>query len=216
MADADTKEEFIKSFQEGHFGLKIKDEIFPARIAGTRNVSRNILPLSYMATKDGKYLSFDLDWTTQREMLIRDYPDLGCVKMGPTVGYLSTHPKRQFKKGYVPANVGAMIPNQTQIRRIFSRFIASSGSKDVIWQVFRRERWEPKEAIRLMDEGDGVGYPLSKDFGVYLNADLPNPLILCKTHDVGVFDGEFKLFKNFSFLAEQFERQTETKIGVCR
>lgn len=217
MADADIKEEFTKSFSDGWFGLKIKDDIFPAKLSLNREVGRNTLPLQYMATKEGKFLSYDLDWTSQRDQLIRDYPDLGCVKVGQTVGYLSVRPQRQYKKGFVPNNVSVFAPNQTQIRKVFPRFIASSGDKGVVWQVFNRERWEPKEAVRLLDEGEGVGYPLSKDFGLYCHSELPNLILLCKTHDVGVYkDGKFQLFKNFKHLAEQFQRQTDTEAVVCK
>lgn len=218
MTQADTMPEFIKSYNEGFFGLKLKGSILPAKIVPIREAARNVLCLSYMATKDGKYLSHDLNWESSREDLIRDYPDLGCLKVGPTVGYLSVRPARQYKKGYVPANVQIYVPNQSQIRKVFPRFIATSNSKDVVWQVFNREYWEAKEAVRLMDEGEGVGFPLSKNFGLYCHAEQPHLILIHKTHDVGVYnkDGQFELFKHFGHLKEQLARETNVEARVCR
>lgn len=218
MADADTQDEFIKSYNEGYFGIKLEGKVFPCRVDRSREATkRTILPLRYLINKDGKELSKDVDWVAERDALIRGYPDLGCIKVGPTLAYLSVRPLRQYKKGYVSDNVNVHIPNQFQIRRIFPRFIATPASKEVVWQVFNREYWELAKAVELLDTGEGAGYPLSQNFGIYLHSDHPNPIILCKNHDAGVFkNGKVEFFKNYSVLKEQFQRETGEEAGVCR
>lgn len=211
MSDADTLPEFVKSYSEGFFGLKMKSDVVPCKIAiKDTPIKTDVLALQYMVSSNGKYLSHEMNWLASRTDIQRGYPDLGCVKIGPTMGYLSVRPFRQFKKGYVPANAVIYVPNQSQIRKVMPRFIASTASKEVIWQVFNREYWELARALELMEEGEGVGYPLSQNFGVYLHSEHVNPLIICKNHDAGVVKGErVELFKNFSHLREQLLRETE-------
>jgi hypothetical protein len=216
MSNADTLAEFVKSFSDGYFGLRIGDNIFPAKLAERPNTARENLALSYIPANGKQPLSRDINWQTERDMLIRGYPDLGCIKVSQTVGYLKTRPARQFKKGYVTANVELFVPNATEIKKSFPRFVASASSKSVVWQIFNREYWTPAEAVRLMDAGEGAGYPLSPHFGLYMRADTPNLLILHKNKDVGVYrDGRFELFDKFDLLKEQFTRETKTEVHVC-
>jgi hypothetical protein len=211
-ASADTIEEFQKSYADSYFGLRIKDKVFPAKI---KAVSRNVLTCTYTAAKSGGTLSHEIDWLTGRDILDRDYPDLGCVKIGPTVGYMSVRPYRQFKKGYVPDNAEIMVPNKQQIRKVLPRFVPSTSHKDVVWAVYNPEYWHPDEARRLFSVGEGVGYPLSINFSLYLNSDVPNPLIGYKTRSIGVYNESkrrYELFKGMEIFKEQFERETKVKI----
>lgn len=217
MSNADTLSEFMKSYIDGWVGLKQDKIIIPCRIAKdleTPTPNGHIV-FRYLTSKEGKELSKDLNWVTDRNNLIRGYPDLGMVKVGPTVSYLKTRPFRQFKKGYVPANVEMFIPNVAEIRKVFPRFIVSSASREVVWQVFNREYWHPTEAIRLMDAGEGVGYPISQNFALYCRADIANILLLHKNRDIGVYDGDFKLFKASSMFKEQFTRETTVECKVA-
>jgi hypothetical protein len=217
MTDADTQEEFVKSYADGFFGVKIDGKVYPSRVVKDRVTKRTVLPIRYMCDKEGKELSMDVDWVAGRGTILRGYPDLGCIKVGPTLAYLSVRPLRQYKKGYVPDNVLLHIPNQYQIRKVLPRFIATSSSKEVVWQVFNREYWELAAAVALLDKSEGVGYPLSQNFGIYLHSDHPNPIILCKNHDAGVYkDGKVELFKNFGVWKEQFQRETGVEANVCR
>lgn len=215
MSDADTLQEFQKSYGEGWFGLKVGGEVFPAKIV-SRSASKESLTLSYLANKGGATLSKDVPWVGGREALVRGYPDLGCIKVGPTVGYLKTRPTKQFKKGYVSANVELFVPNHTQIRKVFPKFASSPGNKELVWQVFRREYWTPAQAVRDLDAGEGVGYPLSPCFGLYASAECENLLILYRNKSVGVYkNNKFELFNGFSILKEQFQRETKVECAIC-
>ena len=213
---ADIIGEFQKSFAEGWFGLKLNGNVFPAQVA-TRTAAKEVLPIKYIANKGGSTLSRDVIWQTERESVLRAYPLLGCLKIGPTCGYLKVRPQKQYKKGYVPSNVELFIPNQSQIKRSFPKFVATPSQKEVVWQVFNREFFHPDRAVQLMDEGEGVGYPLSYNFGLYCDSEHTNPMILYKNRTIGAYTGkEYELFKGFDLLKDQFERETKVtcKVGT--
>jgi len=218
MAEADTINEFIKSYHEGWFGLRLNDkQLVPSHITETRQKAEGYVALRYIPKAgSSQELSHDLNWISEKEKLERGYPDLGMIKIGHTVGYMKTRPYRQFKKGYVPANVELFVPNYTEIRKQFPRFVVSSSNREVIWQVFNREWWHPLEAIRLMDEGEGVGYPVSHNFGLYCRADVDNILILRKNRDIGVYTGgRFEIFKGSEMFKEEFTRETKVECFTC-
>lgn len=211
---ADIISEFQKSFSDGWFGLKQGGELFPAQVA-SRTAAKEVLPVKYIANKSGSTLSKDVLWQTERDSLVRGYPTLGCVKIGPTVGYLKVRPQKQYKKGYVPSNVELFVPNYTQIRRSFPKFVATASSKEVVWQIFNREFFHPERAVQLMEEFEGVGYPLSYNFGLYCDSEHENLMILYKNRVIGVYkDKQFELFKGFALLKEQFERETKVTCNV--
>lgn len=213
--NADTMGEFLKSYAEGWFGLKVGQGIVPAKIT-PRTASSEVLTLQYLTNKGKSTLSKDLVWHGERDLLVRGYPDLGCVKVGPTVGYLRVRPAKQFKKGFVSSNVELFVPNQSQIKKVFPRFVASTTNKELIWQVFDREYFHPLRAVELMDEGEGVGYPLSKNFGLYCDSNHPNLLILYKNRSIGAYkDKTFQLFQTFKDFKEQFQRETAVEAVIC-
>lgn len=213
--NADTIEEFLKSFKEGFFGLRIGEELYPARLAD-RVSGRGVIPLQYMVNDKGSFQSHDVTWETQRENIIRGYPDLGYFKVGPTCGYVRTRPYRQYQKGYVPSNVEVFIPNLTQIRMVFPRFIATGNSKELVWQIYNRQLWHPDAALKALADGEGAGYPLSNNFAVYLNSGAEVPILCMKNRDVGVVNsaGKYELFKKFADLKEQFQRETTVEAYV--
>lgn len=214
-AKADVIEEFARSFSSSWFGVKglVGSGVVPCILAKDRQVAKGFLAIGYMVGADGKMLSHDLKWDTERQHIIRDYPTLGALKAGPTVGYLSVKPRRQFKKGYVPENVDMYVPNAADIRKLFPRLLVSPTSKRVVWQVFNRNYWSPRDAIGLINDGEGVGYPLSAHFSVYIGDNWDSPMLLHNSTIVGAHrDGVFRLLPEYKIYREQFERETKEKI----
>lgn len=219
-AKADVLEEFSRSFSTSWFAVKdggfgTPGTTIPCQLAKDRGaVAKGYLALSYMVDRTGKMLSADLRWETHRQCIIRDYPTLGAVKAGPTVGYLSVKPRRQFKKGYVAENIDMHVPNQADIRKLFPRMlITSPGAKRVVWQVFNRDLWSPKDAIALIEEGEGIGYPLSEHFSVYIGDSWDSPMLLHNTSVIGAYrDKVFRLLPEYKIYREQFERETKEKV----
>lgn len=218
MSDADTMEEFSKSYSDSIFGIRMKEGVFPCFIAPRSEVGKGSIPLIYYTGPGkGEQRSHDLNWVAERDTLVREFPFLGCFKVGPTVGYLRVNPLKQYKKGYFTSNVEVFCPNTSEVRKVFPRFVPSSGLKEVVWQVYRREFFHPLRAVELIEEGEGVGYPLSSNFGLYIRADSPNPIILHKSRDAGVYKkGVFELFKPYELLKEQFARETKVECKVCQ
>jgi hypothetical protein len=220
MSQADTLDEFRKSFSDGWFGIKINGKVYPAVIDQNKigETDRGVLPVKYIPIKTTQStLSAEIKWDTERDRLLRAYPSLGCVKAGQTVGYLRVRPLRQYQKGYVYSNADLYVPNLSQIKKFFPRQSTSTGSREIVWQLWNREYWHPMAAVELMDSGEGVGYPLSQNFGLYCNSELPHLIIMHKNHDVGAYkDGQFELFNKFGLLKEQFTRETTVacKVGT--
>lgn len=214
-AKADVIEEFMKSYSSSWFGVKniLGTGVVPCQLAKDRTAAKGMLPVTYMVSSEGKMLSHDLKWDTERNNIVRGYPTLGAVKAGPTVGYISVKPRRQFKKGYVPENVDMHVPNSTDIRKLFPRMLISPASRRVVWQIFNRTYWKPQEAISLINDGEGVGYPLSAHFSVYIGENWDSPMLLHNAQIVGAHrDGVFKLLPEYKIYKEQFERETKERI----
>lgn len=219
MAEADVIEEFIKSYNGAYFGLRIDGKVYPAMLSQERRADRaGVLALSYFPTKEGKSKkSYDLDWISGRDNLVRGFPDLGNLKIGQTYAYVSVRPQRQWKKGYVPENVELYIPNIQQIQKVWPRYYVSSTSRGLIWQIYNREFWHPKAAIEALEKGENLGYPLSQHFGVYITDNNVSPIITHKKVDIGVYsENKFQLFPAYGVYVEQFKRETTEECVVCR
>lgn len=214
-AKADIIEEFAKSFSSSWFGAKDlgigpAGMIIPCQVARDRMVPPGILPITYMADNTGRMLSYDVRWDIGRTNLIRTFPNLGAVKAGPTVAYLGVKPRRQFQKGYVPENIDCHIPNKEEIRKVFPRLLLGPNTKRLVWQVFNRTYWTPQAAIKLIEEGEGIGYPLSAHWSVYVSGQWEDPLLMRNNKIVGAYrDKRFKLLPDFLIYKDEFKRDTK-------
>lgn len=211
MSKADTIQEFVRSYNGSWVGLRIGDKIFPAALNSGRLVTPEHLGLKYNTNPEGAQLQRDINWLTDRDSILRDFPDLGMIQIGATIGYLSTKPYRQWHKGYYPQHVKVWVPNLDDIRALKPEVRFASSHPYVLWQVYNREFWHPTEAVRLLGLGEGVGYPLSRNFGVYTKMDFENPLICYKGSTIGAYEGSegWVLFDNFKQYTTQFKRETQ-------
>lgn len=216
--DADKQEEFERSFGGSYFGFKHNGKVFPAKLAVDRaKPAAGSMPMTYYLDQEGKSLSYDLRWLTEREKLIRGYPTLGNIKVQNTFAYLSVRPSRQYRKGFAPENVTMVIPNLKDIQSKLPKFFVPKNSPKVAWRVFNEEYWHPALAAALMDQGEELGYPLSKNFATYISAAWETPLISYKGQDVGNYErGDWRLFQNFVHLKEQFQRETGVVANAIR
>lgn len=212
---ADTLNEFVRSYERSWVGMRGENgRVYPARINfGAFDASTGVLKLKRISDPDKPEEESELVWKQDRMTLVRDMPDLGMISLGPTIGYLSTKPARHWHKGYYPNNVLLHIHNLPDISAVEKLATFHTKLPKVLWQVYNREYWHPKEAIRLIEEGEGVGYPLSKHFGVYLQKDVEHPLIAYKKELAGVYskEGNWVFLDRFKPCVEQFKRETNVE-----
>ncbi len=211
---SDTVEEFLKSFGKSWLAVITDPKegvVHPAKIDHKKTSSKGGVCFRYMVDKEGsKELSTEIDWTTGRDNLIRDYPDLGMLKVGPTVGYLEVRPYRQWSKGYFPDNATLHVMNQQDVLAARPRLLLSPYSKSVIWQIYNREYWTMKAALEELNKGENVGFPISRDVAVYLHTNIEDPCIAYKKTLMGTVQGnKIKMLHGFGIFREHIERVTK-------
>lgn len=208
---ADTIEEFRRSYNGSWFGLRHNGKVYPATLASNRQITPEHLGVKYHTTQEGAPLQKDVNWASDRLNLLRDYPDLGMVKIGATVGYLSVDPLRQWHKGYYPPNIKVHVPNGPDIKQINPNVRFTPSHPYIVWQVYNREFWHPSEAIRLIGEGEGVGYPLSPNFSVCALKEFEYPVLCYKRKTIGNYNGGWKLVDPYKIYKDQFRRETKVE-----
>lgn len=215
---ADTIEEFVRSYGKGSYvGVNIDPKsttIHPARIDVNHLAAiPGKIQLRYMVDASGKELSKEIDWIAERDVLIREYPKLGMLKVGPTIGYLSVKPLRQWKKGYYYENVQMHIPNKADLQTVRPRAMLTPASKTVVWHVYNREFWTVPKALELMEEGEGIGYPINYELGVYLRKDMEIPCVAYKNELVGsIDDNKVHVLHKYKLYSQQIERAFKMEV----
>jgi hypothetical protein len=215
---ADTIEEFLKSFSKSYLAISLDSKsniVHPARIDASKEVSKDSISFRYIVDREGKNeLSTEVSWNSGRHTLIRDYPNLGMVKAGPSVGYLEVRPHRQWSKGYYAENVSLNVPNYRDVTSIKPNLMLNPYSRQVIWQIYNREFWTMQKALEEFEKGEHVGFPISSDVAVYLIKDIADPCVAYKNTMVGsVRDGkEIKLLHGFKIFKEHLERCTKMEV----
>lgn len=215
---ADTAEEFCKSFDGSWFGLRLGEKVYPAVLTGLQ--TKGTVGIQYFTapygSTEGIKQTLSLKWEDRDKHLVRDYPNLGAVKFGPTVAYLSVKPRRQWKKGYYASNISMTVPNEALVKKEIPNIRLMTNNRDLVWQVYNRELFNPWYALDCLNKGEGLGYPLSRHFGLYITDSCRDPVISYKhSGSAGVFQGgKFKLLANFRHLKELFSRETKTSISI--
>lgn len=153
--DVETPDDFQLYYRGSIVGIPNGQTLIPYVSAGIRD--EGIFSFIPIAGRTDPVLN--MAFRDLRNMVSFSYPSLGMVNVGPTAYYTSMTAIRAAEKGFRAPRVTVISFNTWFLRNLIKPI--DSSSSELIYALYNKEYYEPREAIQLLESGDRVGCALS-------------------------------------------------------
>jgi hypothetical protein len=213
--DIETEADLIRYYSHGWMGLNgIKDgKVLPF----SPRTNQHGLITGTLLNEELRTDVYGIRWS---DLLIQGSfgrPDLGMLHNGPTVVFAAHKAVRNSARGHRNDKTTFHDFNMWDCREQLKGHLPcrSATRYDLIWEVFN-PRYEPLDkAIKILEDGEGAGVPISRNYALYVNKDSKHPLLAYKRWTIGFVPRAKSaiLDENYREYAEDIEKNTGMEIS---
>lgn len=211
--DVESTADFHRYYTSGWLGMDLPGaaSVTPVLIAAAQADVVAVKQLSKSAEgfQLSKYSNYS--WDDFKKMAQFGRPDIGMIRVGPSVCFTSFSTPRNAHKGFRPGEVRQYDFNSWQIR---DKVPLGRGrdNYDTVWQAFNPNYPSIHDAWRQLEAGEAAGLPLNRTFALYTLPDCPYPLLAYKRWTIGHMPYPHLVRLNRSF--EEYRADIARKLNI--
>lgn len=185
--DVEHTQDFHRYYTNGWLGMNLPGaaHVTPVLIAAAQADIVAVKQLS-KGLEGGFVLSkyTNYPWQDFQRMAQFGRPDIGMIRLGPSVCFTSFSTPRNAHKGFRPGEIRQYDFNSWQIREKVA-LGRSRDNYDTVWQAFNPNYPSVYDGWKQLEAGEAAGVPLTRTFALYTVPDCPHPLLAYKRWTIG-------------------------------